>query len=47
MCDLASKETYQPFNLLSKVDIVISKTEHFRSIEAAQCPLLVTMVVLW
>ena len=48
MCDLALKETCQPFNLLSKVDIdVISRTEHFRSIEGAQCPFLVTMVVLW
>ena len=38
----------QPFNLLSKVDIdVISRTEHFRSIEGAQCPFLVTTVVLW
>ena len=48
MCDLALKETCQPFNLLSNVDIdVISRTEHFRSIEGAQCPFLVTMVVLW
>ena len=48
MCDLALKETCQPFNLLSKVDIdVISRTEHFRSIEGAQCLFSVIMVVLW
>ena len=48
MCDLALKETCQPFNLLSNVDIdVISRTEHFRSIEGAQCLSSVTMVVLW